>query len=346
MKVKLSHAFVAANLIASVLLTTPAGAQQGKTQAEAKARKYPAFSEQVEHRVVNIWSDGTRMAGDLYLPKDRKPDEKLPAIVFVHGTGGTKKGLPTRLAPIFVENGFVFLAFDYRGWGESDSKLQMLDPQPAPDSSGNVMVMARAIRWQMDFADQTEDIRNAIAWIAGEPSVDWKRIGVMGTSYGGGLATWIAANDPRVRCAVAQVPGMGARGQQAEIRAYQLQTAQARGDAEPVPFETGAPGGKMASYAHMRYNIAKGIGFNAIEAAEKVKVPMLIIDAGKEELMDITQNGGRVAEILKENGTPVTYHVMQDIDHYGIYREKFPEATAMEVKFFKEHLGLTSEKAE
>jgi dipeptidyl aminopeptidase/acylaminoacyl peptidase len=325
-------------LVLLVFLVQPVLAQQGKTRAEAETRKYPPLPDDVERKQVVIWSDGTRMAGDVYLPKDLKPEEKLPAVVFISGTGGTKKGTPARMAPLFVRGGYVFLAFDYRGWGESDSKLQMLDSMPVPDEKGQVTITGRAIRWQMDFADQAEDIRNAIAFIGGEPNIDGKRIGVIGTSYGGGLATWIAANDPRVRCAVAQVPGMGARGAQAEQRAFALQTQQARGEVEPVPFDSGAPGGKMASYAHMRYNIAKGIGFNAIEAAEKVKVPMLIIDAENEELMDTSKNGKRVAEILSANGTPVTYHVMTGISHYGIYREKFQEATEMEIEFFDEHL--------
>ena len=82
----------------------------------------------------------------------------------------------------------------------------------------------------------------------------------------------------------------------------------------------------MAAYAHMRYNSAKDVAFDAVRAAQDVKVPMLIIDGGKEELMDITKNGGRVAEILKAKGTPVKYHVFPDMDHYGVYGDKFQEA--------------------
>ena len=222
-----------------------------------------------------------------------------------------------------AQNGYIFLNFDYRGWGESDSNLVMLVPMPEPDKNGMLTVTARAVRWQMDFADQTTDIRNAIAFIAGEPNVDRERIGVLGTSYGGGLTTWMAAYDPRVKCAVVQVPGMsGQRGRTFYDRAYALMTCQARGETEPVPYQEGAPGAKMASYSHMRYNIAKDVAYNVIEAAKNVKIPMLIIDAGKEDLMDIKENGGRVAGILKSNGTPVKYHIIEDIGHYGIYGDK------------------------
>ncbi|MEZ5948392.1 MAG: CocE/NonD family hydrolase [Planctomycetaceae bacterium] len=80
-----------------------------------------------------IFSDGTRMAGDLYLPKNRQPDEKFPAIVLCAGTGGTKGGTQARVAPIFARSGFVVLAFDYRGWGESESQLMAgRNPRPKP----------------------------------------------------------------------------------------------------------------------------------------------------------------------------------------------------------------------
>ena len=54
--------------------------------------------------------------------------------------------------------------------------------------------------------------------------------------------------------------------------------------------------------------------------------------------MDIKENGGRVAEILKANGTPASYHVIPGIGHYGVYVEKFDEALKMELGWFDEHL--------
>jgi dienelactone hydrolase len=179
----------------------------------------------------------------------------------------------------------------------------MLEKMPEPDKKGELTVKARAIRWQMDFQDQTTDVRNAIAFLAGEPNVDRDRIGIFGTSYGGSLVTWTAAYDPRVKCAAVQVPGLGGiRGLPYSRNAYGLMTRQARGETEPVPYEHGAPGGRMAAYSHMRYNMAKDVAYDPFQAAQHVKVPMLIIDAGKEELMDITENGGRVAGILRANG--------------------------------------------
>src|SRR6478752_6133519 len=101
-------------LLTVVLVTgfsfSTAYAQQGKTLAESRAVPYPQLPENVERRAVTIWSDGTKMAGDVYRPKNLKPDDKLPAIVFVHGTGGVKKaGWSVRLATAFAQSGYVFL---------------------------------------------------------------------------------------------------------------------------------------------------------------------------------------------------------------------------------------------
>ena len=186
--------------------------------AQPKAKPLP---EGAEKKTVTIYSDGTKMTGDLYLPPRMQKTDKRPAVVFCAGTAGTRRGTPTQLAPPFLEAGFVFLAFDYRGWGDSDGKLLPVEPLPKPDPRGEVTVKVRVVRWQMDFADQVQDIRAAISFLAGEPCVDPDRIGIIGTSYGGGLVTWVASVDPRVRCVVAQVPGMGGRPPALEQRGGQ-----------------------------------------------------------------------------------------------------------------------------
>jgi dipeptidyl aminopeptidase/acylaminoacyl peptidase len=288
----------------------------------------------VETREVVIWSDGTRMRGDLYLPKEREAGAKLPAVIYCSGTAGTRPGA-ARFSTLCAAQGVAVLGFDYRGWGSSDSKLMSLDPEPKPDEKGEMTVRVRALRWQMNYADQTEDIRAAISFMAKEPVVDSGRIGLFGTSYGGGLVTWVAGNDPRVKCVVAQVPGMGG-GRPGD--AYRLHEEQAHGDVEPVPYETGKFTGKMARYDQMRVNPARSIGFNNFEAAEKITVPMLIVDAEKEDLFDTKKNGRRVADILEGRKVPVKYHVVPGIDHYGVYREAFADVAKMEIEWFTTHL--------
>jgi dienelactone hydrolase/cytochrome c553 len=298
----------------------------------------------VEKRPVVIFSDGTRMAGDLYLPKDRQPNEKFPAIVLCAGTGGTKGGTQARVAPIFARNGFVVLAFDYRGWGESESQLMAVDPQPKPDENNEMTIKVKALRWQMNYTDQTEDIRAAISFLAGEPNVDKERIGLWGSSYGGGLVTTMSALDPRVKCVAAQVPGMGGRSPRAVAAALDLHAKQARGEIEPVPIETGKMTGKMERYSNMRVNPAKSVGFSAVESAERITSPIIFIVAENEELSN-NDNVEAVHKGLLERGVPSAYHVIKGITHYGVYREGFEEATQLEVEWFTQHLKDQAEPA-
>ncbi|MGE3777510.1 MAG: alpha/beta fold hydrolase [Pirellulaceae bacterium] len=300
--------------------------------------------DDVEQRPVVIFSDGTRMAGDLYLPKSRRPAAKLPAIVLCAGTGGTKGGTQARVAPIFARNGFAVLAFDYRGWGESESQLMAIEPQPKPDAHNEMTIKVKALRWQMNYTDQTEDIRAAISFLAGEPNVDKNRIGLWGSSYGGGLVTTMAALDPRVKCVAAQVPGMGGRSPRAVAAAFDLQTKQARGETEPVPIETGKMTGKMERYSNMRVNAAKSVGFHAVELADRITAPIIFVVAENEELSN-NDNVEAVHKGLTERGVPSAYHVIKGITHYGVYREGFEEAIQLELAWFTRHLKGQAEPA-
>lgn len=310
--------------------------------SKAAPRRPAPLPDNVEKRTIVLWSDGTRMAGDLYLPKERKEGEKFPAIVLCAGTGGTKAGTQARLGAIFASKGYVALAFDYRGWGTSESQLMAVEPQPRPDKSNEMTIKVKALRWQMNYTDQTEDIRAAISFVAGEPSVDKDRIGIWGSSYGGGLVTWMAANDPRVKCVAAQVPGMGSRGPQATARIYDQLSRQARGEIEPVPIETGKFTGKMATYDQMRVNPPKSIGFDAVEAGTHIKVPALFVLAENEELSN-NGNVQKVFEAIRAAGIPAQWHVIKGITHYGVYGEGFDEATKVELEWFDRHLKATGD---
>jgi dienelactone hydrolase len=77
----------------------------------------------------------------------------------------------------------------------------------------------------MTYTDQTKDIRAAISFLAGEPTVEAQRIGIMGSSYGGGLVTYMAGTDPRVKCVVAQASSKASPTTASTAEAFQEATA-------------------------------------------------------------------------------------------------------------------------
>lgn len=292
----------------------------------------------VTSRKVIIWSEGTRMAGDLYSPARRAATDRLPAIVMSHGWGGTKSGL-VRNAAAFAADGFIVLAFDYRGWGESDGKLVVRDAMPDPDPKGMVTVRAQEIRTVVDPIDQTLDIRRAFDFISGETGVDTSRIGYWGSSYSGAHAIWVAANEPRAACAVGQVPAADSldlaktswkdSGIDVEAHARQQAIRRARGDIDPLPQGTDkAP--NLSGWAHLD----KVVGYKPVDDAVRIRIPLLVIDAEREELFDRHKAGELAVQRAKTNGARAEYRVIKGITHYGIYSQGFDEASRMAVDWF------------
>jgi dipeptidyl aminopeptidase/acylaminoacyl peptidase len=131
---------------------------------------------------VHFYSEGSRLAGTLYLPANLKEGERRAAIVLCHGFTGIKELILPQYAEAFARNGFVALTFDYRGFGESDGQRGRL-------------------LWQ----EQAADIRNAVTYVSTRPEVDSQRTGLWGTSYGGALAPYAFALDDRVKACVGQL---------------------------------------------------------------------------------------------------------------------------------------------
>ena len=284
---------------------------------------------EVAVRSVDIWSDGTRLSGNLFYPTELSQGQKLPAIVMSHGWGGLARHLNEAYAPYFAAEGFVVLTFDYRGWGESDSRLVVVEDE------------VTSVREVVDPWDQIEDIVSALHFIEGEEIVDSKRIGYWGSSYSGGHAVWIGSHDPRVKAVVAQVPAMDSAGFVEAMpggleEAHRQEIRRARGELFPAPIDA-PPLGELRGHP----DSARMARYSPRSVAPKIRAPILILDAGNEELFDIDEHGRKVYETVKDK-VAAKYHVFPGITHYDIYRGKRAEAIAMAIEWFRAHLGRPS----
>jgi dienelactone hydrolase len=289
------------------------------------------LSYRIKSHQVDIWSDGTRLSGDLFYPDDPKIVGKLPAIILCHGWGGLRSHLNKAYAPMFAQAGYVVLTFDYRGWGNSDSRLVLKDKMPKPDANGLVTVKVLAIRELVDPFDQVEDIGSAIDFIIGESRVDKGRIGLWGTSFGGGHVVYVAAHDRRIKCIVSQVPSMDGNWVNEYFKPAELATQRARGEIEPVPQGVNQiPGLRGTPYLS---RIAK---YRPVLFSEELKVPILIIVAEEEELMDNRQHGEKVYNLVKNN-IPAKYEIFPGT-HYEIYDKNRVRATKMAIDWFDTYL--------
>ncbi len=176
-----------------------------------------------------------------------------------------------------------------------------------------------------------------MSYVYGEPMVDKDRIGIWGTSFGGGHVIYRAAHDRRIACVVAQVGSMPddwtKRYPAGLAGVYKQKSDRARGLVDPVPQGESPSGLNGAPYPE---RIAL---FNPGQYAGRVKVPTLLIDAEKEHYFNIEENSGRVHEILKKNGVPTEYHVLKGKKHYDVYSgQLLDDVMKLEISWFDAHL--------
>jgi fermentation-respiration switch protein FrsA (DUF1100 family) len=129
---------------------------------------------------VTFSSDGIRLAGDIRVPRGSGPH---PAIALTGPFTGVRQQVTGTYARLLADAGFLTLAFDHRGFGESGGRPQHEDSQ-----------------------GKLADLRAAVSQLAGRDDVAPGRIAVVGVCLGGGYAVRAAAQDPRVK-AVAGVAG-------------------------------------------------------------------------------------------------------------------------------------------
>ena len=285
------------------------------------------------HEPVTIWSQGTRLAGDLFVPEQAQPGP-VPAILLCHGWGGTKSHLNEIYPGPFLAAGFACLTFDYRGWGESDGKLVHLGSKPLTEPAC-LEARVRVIREVVDPLDQLADISAALDYLGGEPVVDQQRIGIWGSSYGAGLAVTTAAGDERPRALVGQVGGYGSpRSEDFRARAARRATQKARGELEvaiPQGIDMAPDGGLKGTP-----DLAKMLRYQPRDAAAMVRIPSLIIDAEFEELVKPAEHGQAVAATIAANA-PARYETLPGT-HYDIYRGLAEAATALAIAWFRAYL--------
>lgn len=120
---------------------------------------------------------GIKLTGDLYLPKNLKKDEKLPAIAISGPFGAVKEQSSGLYAQTMAEKGFITLAFDPSYTGESGGKPRNV---ASPDIN-------------------TEDFSAAVDFLSNYKNVDPNKIGIIGICGFGGFGINAASIDTRIK---------------------------------------------------------------------------------------------------------------------------------------------------
>ena len=115
-----------------------------------------------------------------------RPDSvsNSPLLVMAHGLGAVRTMRLDAYAERFSAAGYACLVFDYRNFGDSGGRPRQL----------------------VDVRMQLQDWTAAVAYARTLPHIDARRIGLWGTSFGGGHVIATAARLPGIAAVVAQCP--------------------------------------------------------------------------------------------------------------------------------------------
>jgi cephalosporin-C deacetylase len=146
-------------------------------------------------RVTLRGLDGVRFRAYLAIPvRGESPPPPLPAIITAPGYGGTQQGIMLDEC----QRGFVVLQVYPRSQGESEELWKITGREKLTFGIAH----PDGYYYQGAYAD----LLRGVDFLASRPEVDPKRIGIMGTSQGGGIALAVASLDPRIRAVTAHVP--------------------------------------------------------------------------------------------------------------------------------------------
>jgi cephalosporin-C deacetylase-like acetyl esterase len=287
--------------------------------------------------------DGVPISGWLYLPL--KAYGRVPCIVMVNGLGATKDMLLETYAIRYSNSGYAVLTFDHRHLGASGGEPRQLIWIPA----------------------QLADVAGALRYVRQHPRIDPERIGLWGTSAGGGHAIVAASRDHRVSCVCAQCPALDGRASaMAALKHHKVNLAllphaqrdivraYLRLSPHRVPI-AGRPGtvalttipGAFDFYSRMAppgfvneacARIAlRADKYRPVKHAEKIVCPVLLQICEYDEATppdaaaEAEKRLGSLAEVRR-----------YPVGHFGIYDHDLLElALTHQLMFFEKHLGLS-----
>jgi alpha-beta hydrolase superfamily lysophospholipase len=168
---------LAAIIVAPIVI----GAKRTYAPLLAAAPGDDVRTKSVTRQDVRFPCGQAQCAAWLYLPYS---SAKPPIIVMAHGFAGTRDVALPFVAETFASHGLAALVFDYRYFGASGGAPRQL----------------------IDVTAQLEDWSSAIDFASAHKDVDGTRLGVWGSSMGGGHALIAAAKSDKVSVAVAQAP--------------------------------------------------------------------------------------------------------------------------------------------
>lgn len=225
-------------------------------------------------------SDGITLRAGLY---GAAPGERRPGVVLLPGSSvlGRKIAFARVLARALAERGYVVLAVDLAGFGDSDD--------PADLSDG-----ARL--------DGIADALAAVAFLASMEEADPARLAIAGHSMGASIALHAAAREPRVKAVAAIGPGRGVSEKIQHEERYVERFSADRGLSRRVSWDVLRP-------ILLRHDVSAATPLYARPG----HVPLLLVDGGLER----AEERAALRAAFDAMSEPKRYVTLEGADHYA-----------------------------
>ena len=221
-----------------------------------------------------------------------------PAVVLITGlspherNNGAPPWMPFRdIADALTRAGIAVLRVDDRGVGTSTGD-----------------------RSSMTIFDKADDVRTEIAWLRSRPSIDPRRIALVGYSEGGLIAPMVTAKDPAL-AGVITLAGPGVPGQ--EVARYQVEQPILRGSAHLSEPERKTLVEKALADA-LRDLTPHESSFLAIDPLafdRAVRCPVLVVQGGADADVPV-RSAERIAAAMRGAGNQdVTVRIFPGLSH-------------------------------
>jgi dienelactone hydrolase len=326
-------------------ISDPDQKREGGTQPRDWDYKLP---DGVTTRQVTFYVDGgTALYGKIFFPKGFTTTAKYPAVAVGHGINALSIGIE-KYAARFAERGLVAMAIDYRSYGFSSSgsdDVRLVEPDTSSDANAVTEKQVRILlkRTNLNNVHEVEDFRAAVSYLQGEPGVDPDRIGIWGSSNGGGVVVATAGLDARVKAVVAQVSSpRPTQPRPVAINPNALDDAIIR-------VRTGqgaeADGGFSFRSKIDRWGNTRNLDVQAGAALNYIRptTAMLFIPAEKDELTGGAQGAVIAAQFLTGRGVPAQTITLPGLTHFQAYSYTgFEVGSTLAADWFLKYLGGSS----
>jgi dipeptidyl-peptidase-4 len=181
------------------------------------SKDFPVAAHVTPQIVIVKSPDSLEVHSQLFLPKDLKPGEKRPAMIFVHG------GPPRQMLPGYHYMQFYHWAYAYNQWLASQGYVVMSVNYRLGVGYGRSFRQAANANARGN--SEYQDVLAAGRYLQTRPDVDPNRIGIWGLSYGGLLTAQALARNSDLFVAGADLAGVHLYGNSLDTAAVSFKSS-------------------------------------------------------------------------------------------------------------------------